>query len=244
MRAGAIGLVLLVPSPALAAGDLHVPPVAAGPFVFFLLAIAVLPLVAARWWHKNRNKAIVAGLLAGPTAGYLLAQGESGGTLSSTSWPSTSRSWPCSSPCTWCPAGSCCVATSSAGREQTFCSWPPGRPRQPDRDHRCEHAAHPPGIAHQLSLNGPGTFRCFSSSLSAIPAGCSLRSAIRRCSSGSSAASASSGPRACGGNGCSSMVWCWPSFTSGTPSPTAVRPRPTCFGSKSAFTACASPGSA
>ena len=75
MRAGAIGLVLLVPSPAMAAGDLHVPPVAAGPFVFFLLAIAVLPLVAARWWHKNRNKAIVAGLLAGPTAGYLLAQG-------------------------------------------------------------------------------------------------------------------------------------------------------------------------
>ena len=43
-----------------------------------LLAIAVLPLVAARWWHPNRNKALVAALLAVPTAGYLLANGEPG----------------------------------------------------------------------------------------------------------------------------------------------------------------------
>lgn len=52
----------------------------AGPFVLLLLAVAVLPLAAGPWWHKNRNKALVAGLLAGPTAGYLLAQGEPGRT--------------------------------------------------------------------------------------------------------------------------------------------------------------------
>ena len=78
MRVAVVGLLILVPSPALAAGHLHVPPAAAGPFVLLLLAVAVLPLVAAHWWHQNRNKAIVAGLLAGPTAGYLLAQGEPG----------------------------------------------------------------------------------------------------------------------------------------------------------------------
>jgi Na+/H+ antiporter NhaD/arsenite permease-like protein len=70
---------LLGLSPVLAAaGDLHVPVAAAGPFVLFLVAIAVLPLVAARWWHRNRNKAIVAAVLAVPTAIYLMAHGEAG----------------------------------------------------------------------------------------------------------------------------------------------------------------------
>jgi Na+/H+ antiporter NhaD/arsenite permease-like protein len=76
---GTVLLTLLSPSPVLAAGgELHVPVAAAGPFVFLLVAIAVLPLVAAHWWHRNRNKAIVVALLAIPTAIYLMAQGEVG----------------------------------------------------------------------------------------------------------------------------------------------------------------------
>jgi Na+/H+ antiporter NhaD/arsenite permease-like protein len=70
--------VLASPSFAFAAGDLHVPPAAAGPFVLLLVAVAVLPLVAAGWWHHNRNKALVTALLALPAAGYLLAKGEPG----------------------------------------------------------------------------------------------------------------------------------------------------------------------
>ncbi|MGL6073789.1 MAG: sodium:proton antiporter [Fimbriiglobus sp.] len=42
------------------------------PFVVLLLCVAVLPLVAEHWWHQNRNKAIVAFLLAMPTAIYLV----------------------------------------------------------------------------------------------------------------------------------------------------------------------------
>src|SRR3954453_6790439 len=68
--------VLASPSFAFAAGDLHVPPAAAGPFVLLLVAIAALPLVAAGWWHHNRHKALVAAALALPVAGYLLAEGE------------------------------------------------------------------------------------------------------------------------------------------------------------------------
>jgi Na+/H+ antiporter NhaD/arsenite permease-like protein len=64
--------------PIFAAGDLHVPFAAAGPFALLLLAIAVLPLVAGRWWHTNRNKAIVVAILALPTAGYLLTLGDPG----------------------------------------------------------------------------------------------------------------------------------------------------------------------
>ncbi|HJZ94416.1 MAG TPA: sodium:proton antiporter [Gemmataceae bacterium] len=70
---------LIAPSPALAAGgDLHVPVAAAGPFVLLLLGIAFLPLVAGRWWHRNRNRAIVVALVGLPTAGYLLSLGEPG----------------------------------------------------------------------------------------------------------------------------------------------------------------------
>jgi Na+/H+ antiporter NhaD/arsenite permease-like protein len=45
------------------------------PFVLLLLSIAVLPLVAAHWWHRNRNKAVVAALFAVPTAIFLLVMG-------------------------------------------------------------------------------------------------------------------------------------------------------------------------
>jgi Putative citrate transport len=36
------------------------------PFVFMLLSIAVFPLWIPRWWERNRNKALVAGLLGLP----------------------------------------------------------------------------------------------------------------------------------------------------------------------------------
>lgn len=43
------------------------------PFVAMLLCIAVLPLVAPHWWHKNRNKAVIASLLGAPVAGFMAA---------------------------------------------------------------------------------------------------------------------------------------------------------------------------
>jgi Na+/H+ antiporter NhaD/arsenite permease-like protein len=48
-----------------------VPLVAVLPFALLLVAIAVLPLVAHRWWEHNRNKAVVGGLLAAPVAAWL-----------------------------------------------------------------------------------------------------------------------------------------------------------------------------
>jgi len=61
-----------------AAGDLHVPVWSAGPFVLILLAIAVLPIVAGRWWHSNRNKAIVVAVVSVPAAIYLVSLGDAG----------------------------------------------------------------------------------------------------------------------------------------------------------------------
>jgi Na+/H+ antiporter NhaD/arsenite permease-like protein len=50
------------------------------PFGGMLLSIAVLPLFAAHWWERNRNRVIVAGLFALPVAGYMLvAHGAAGG---------------------------------------------------------------------------------------------------------------------------------------------------------------------
>lgn len=43
------------------------------PFVTLLLAIALLPLAAAHWWHSNRNKGIVAAALGLPALGIVLA---------------------------------------------------------------------------------------------------------------------------------------------------------------------------
>jgi Na+/H+ antiporter NhaD/arsenite permease-like protein len=59
-------------------GELTVAPAAAGPFALMLVAIAVLPLIATRWWHHNRNRALVVAALSMPTAAYLLVLGEPG----------------------------------------------------------------------------------------------------------------------------------------------------------------------
>jgi Na+/H+ antiporter NhaD/arsenite permease-like protein len=50
-----------------------------GPFVLLLLAIALLPLIAERFWEKNRIKALVSAALAVPSVVWLLAQGPAGG---------------------------------------------------------------------------------------------------------------------------------------------------------------------
>jgi len=47
------------------------PLVTALPFVALLLAIALAPLAAPRWWHHNRNKALVALLVSAPILVYL-----------------------------------------------------------------------------------------------------------------------------------------------------------------------------
>lgn len=75
----ALFALLLLPTWALAAGgELKVAPVSAAPFALLLLAIAGLPLIAEHWWHSNRNKGIVAAILALPVAGYLWFLGEPG----------------------------------------------------------------------------------------------------------------------------------------------------------------------
>ena len=43
------------------------------PFVALLLSIAILPLAAPHFWESNRNKGLVAALLAVPLAIYLVA---------------------------------------------------------------------------------------------------------------------------------------------------------------------------
>ncbi len=45
---------------------------ALAPFVLMLAAIALLPLLARRWFHRDRNKAIVAFILGVPTVLYLV----------------------------------------------------------------------------------------------------------------------------------------------------------------------------
>src|SRR5947199_619139 len=49
----------------------QLPLITALPFVALLLAVALLPLAAAGWWHHNRNKALVSLLLAAPILIYL-----------------------------------------------------------------------------------------------------------------------------------------------------------------------------
>jgi Na+/H+ antiporter NhaD/arsenite permease-like protein len=60
---------------------LEVPMAAAGPFVLFLAAIAVLPLAAGHWWHENRNKLIVSAAIGLPIAVFLLFQPHGAGHL-------------------------------------------------------------------------------------------------------------------------------------------------------------------
>jgi Na+/H+ antiporter NhaD/arsenite permease-like protein len=74
----------LVPATALASGtqahSVHAPPPAwtVVPFVLMLLSIAVIPLIAHRWWESNRNKGIVSAVLGGLMLLYLLAAGPAG----------------------------------------------------------------------------------------------------------------------------------------------------------------------
>jgi Na+/H+ antiporter NhaD/arsenite permease-like protein len=66
--------VLTAPSVALAAGHqpLQLPAWSVVPFVLLLLCIAVLPLAAGRFWHSDRNKAVVVLLLAVPVILYFV----------------------------------------------------------------------------------------------------------------------------------------------------------------------------
>ena len=45
------------------------------PFVIMLLAIAVGPLIAGKWWDKNKNKLLVSLVLSSPVVIYMLANG-------------------------------------------------------------------------------------------------------------------------------------------------------------------------
>ncbi len=70
-----------MPMPLLAADAASLPAPALGwaaPFALLLLAIAVLPLVAHHWWERNRNRALVAGILAVPAVLWALANDPGG----------------------------------------------------------------------------------------------------------------------------------------------------------------------
>jgi Na+/H+ antiporter NhaD/arsenite permease-like protein len=57
--------------PLLARADLDLPLWSVAPFAGLLLSVAVLPLLAHDWWHKNRNKALVSLLFGVPIAIYI-----------------------------------------------------------------------------------------------------------------------------------------------------------------------------
>jgi Na+/H+ antiporter NhaD/arsenite permease-like protein len=50
---------------------LSMPILTAVPFIALLVTIAVLPLAVPRWWHQNRNKAVLVALLSTPIVIYL-----------------------------------------------------------------------------------------------------------------------------------------------------------------------------
>ena len=64
--------------PGPASGDV-VPAWTVLPFIAYLLAIALLPLLAPRFWHSNRNKLILALAASIPVVAYLLLSTEHGG---------------------------------------------------------------------------------------------------------------------------------------------------------------------
>lgn len=53
-------------------GSSELPLGSAAPFAGLLLAIALLPVLAPRWWHANRNKALVSLVFGGPVAAWFL----------------------------------------------------------------------------------------------------------------------------------------------------------------------------
>ncbi len=55
----------------LARADLDLPPWTIAPFAGLLLPVAILPLIAHDWWHKNRNRALVSLLFGVPVAVYI-----------------------------------------------------------------------------------------------------------------------------------------------------------------------------
>ncbi len=69
----AVLLSLLCPGQAHAAdiAGIDLPIWSVAPFVLLLLAIAFMPLLAGRWWHHNRSKALVAAGLSLPVVGIL-----------------------------------------------------------------------------------------------------------------------------------------------------------------------------
>jgi Na+/H+ antiporter NhaD/arsenite permease-like protein len=70
---GCLG-VLLWPGAAWAAGDLplDLPVWSVVPFILLLLAIAILPLAAGKWWHSNFNRGLVSAGFAFPIVAYLV----------------------------------------------------------------------------------------------------------------------------------------------------------------------------
>jgi Na+/H+ antiporter NhaD/arsenite permease-like protein len=75
------GVLVLLALPAVAGaaeGGPDLPVWTVAPFVLLLLAIAVLPLAAHHFWERNRNKLLVALLLAAPAAAYLVNVGAEG----------------------------------------------------------------------------------------------------------------------------------------------------------------------
>ena len=69
----AVVCLLALPCVALAAGrePLQLSVWSVVPFALLLLCIAVLPLAAGRFWHNDRNKAVVVAVLAAPVVLYL-----------------------------------------------------------------------------------------------------------------------------------------------------------------------------
>ena len=54
---------------------MNLPLWSATPFALLLLAIALMPIVAERFWHSDRNKSLIVLALAVPTALWLVWQG-------------------------------------------------------------------------------------------------------------------------------------------------------------------------
>jgi len=75
-----VGLAAALPSVACAAEQpLDLPAWSVSPFVAMLLCIAIMPLVAEKFWHSNLHKALVSAVLGVPVAAYLVWLGPATG---------------------------------------------------------------------------------------------------------------------------------------------------------------------